>query len=195
MNKIKVIALFGKSASGKDTIQKAIIKYFPTMTHSIISCTTRPKRDYEEEGKDYYFLTTAQFAEKVLDGSMLEATEFNDWFYGAPIEALQEDKVNIGVFNPAGIEALLADTRIEVLPIFIVASDKTRLLRSLNREAAPDCAEICRRYFTDDKDFSDIPYYHYTIVNNETTFEFDLNKYGDYLYNFDKYYTDLGARE
>jgi guanylate kinase len=49
MNKIKVIALFGKSASGKDSIQKWIIKSFPSATHSIISCTTRPKRDYEED--------------------------------------------------------------------------------------------------------------------------------------------------
>ena len=51
MNKIKVIALFGKSASGKDSIQKWIIKSFPSATHSIISCTTRPKRDYEEDKK------------------------------------------------------------------------------------------------------------------------------------------------
>ena len=48
MNKIKVIALFGKSASGKDSIQKWIIKSLPSDAHSIISCTTRPKRDYEE---------------------------------------------------------------------------------------------------------------------------------------------------
>ena len=78
MNKIKVIALFGKSASGKDSIQKWIIKSFPSATHSIISCTTRPKRDYEEDKKDYFFLTNEEFANKVLDGSMLEATEFNN---------------------------------------------------------------------------------------------------------------------
>ena len=125
MNKIKVIALFGKSASGKDSIQRWIIKSFPSATHSIISCTTRPRRDYEEDKKDYFFLTNEEFTNKVLDGSMLEATEFNNWFYGTPIEALDKDKINIGVFNPAGIDALLSDSRIEVIPLYVLAPDKT----------------------------------------------------------------------
>ena len=85
MDKYKVIALFGKSGAGKDTIQKWIVSNIPDI-NGIISCTTRPKRDYEEEGKDYFFLTNEDFAEKVLDGSMLEATEFRDWFYGTPIK-------------------------------------------------------------------------------------------------------------
>lgn len=195
MNKIKVIALFGKSASGKDSIQKWIIKSFPSVTHSIISCTTRPKRDYEEDKKDYFFLTNEEFANKVLDGSMLEATEFNNWFYGTPIEALDKDKINVGVFNPAGIDALLADSRIEVIPLYILAPDKIRLLRSLNREENPDCAEICRRYFTDVEDFADIEWDYIPIFNAGTTFEFDLNTYADYIYNFDKIYADLGAED
>lgn len=77
MKKFKIIALYGKSGSGKDTIQKWVVSHMPEI-HGIISCTTRPKRDYEIEGKDYYFLTNEQFAEKVLDGSMLEATEFRE---------------------------------------------------------------------------------------------------------------------
>lgn len=169
-NKIKVIAFFGKSASGKDTIQKWIVSHYPDITSGIVSCTTRPKRDYETEGKDYFFLTTLEFGEKLLNGSMLEATDFNGWFYGTPIEGLQEDKINIGVFNPAGIEALLTDSRLDVLPVYVYASDKTRLLRSLNREAKPDCREICRRFFADEKDFEDWDFQALTI-SNETKFD------------------------
>lgn len=169
-NKIKVIAFFGKSASGKDTIQKWIVSQYSDITSGIISCTTRPKRDYEIDGKDYFFLNNVEFGEKVLNGSMLEATSFNDWFYGTPIEGLQEDKINIGVFNPAGISALLADSRLAVLPVYVYASDKTRLLRSLNREGNPDCREICRRFFADEQDFSDWDFSALTI-NNEKDFD------------------------
>lgn len=126
---------------------------------------------------------------------MLEATEFNNWFYGTPIEALNEEKVNIGVFNPAGIDALLSDPRIEVIPLYVIAPDKIRLLRSLNREENPDCAEICRRYFTDAKDFANIDWEYIPVYNIGTTFEFDLNTYADYIYNFNDIYTDLSARE
>ena len=50
MSKIKVVALFGKSGAGKDTIQRYLIDTYPNDTKSIVSCTTRPKRDYEQDG-------------------------------------------------------------------------------------------------------------------------------------------------
>ena len=174
MNKIKIIALFGKSASGKDSIQKWIIKSFPSATHSIISCTTRPKRDYEEDKKDYFFLTNEEFANKVLDGSMLEATEFNNWFYGTPIEALDKDKINIGVFNPAGVRQLLDRPDCEVTVYWVTASDKQRLYRQLDREENPDVKEIIRRFSADEEDFTDIDF-DYTEVINETFDDFYAN--------------------
>lgn len=165
MNKYKIIALFGESGVGKDTIQNWIVSNIPN-TNKIISCTTRPQRDYEIEGYDYFFLSNVDFAQKVLDGSMLEATSFNDWFYGTPIDSLDVDKINIGVFNINGIECLLDDSRLEVLPIKILASDKERLIRCLQREDKPDCVEICRRFLSDKKDFSDVVF-EYDVFNND----------------------------
>lgn len=154
----KIIALFGESGVGKDTIQNWLVSNFPEEAHKIISCTTRPPRDYEVNGQDYYFIDTEFFAQKVLNGTMLEATTFNHWGYGTPIDSLEEDKVNIGVFNIAGIDCLLQDSRLDVLPIYVKVPPKVRLMRSLQREAFPDCEEICRRFLVDQKDFSDIPF-------------------------------------
>lgn len=187
MKKINVLALFGESGAGKDTIQKWMVSNIPN-THGIISCTTRPKRDYEEEGKDYYFLTTAQFGEKVLNGSMLEATSFNDWFYGTPIEGLKEDCLNIGVFNIQGIENLLEDKRLNILPVRVYVDDKERLLRTLHREEDPDCAEVCRRFLTDRKNFQSIPFAHTIIDNskNMDTFSVELNMIIENFLSLDK---------
>jgi hypothetical protein len=96
---------------------------------------------------------------------MLEATEFRDWFYGTTLNSLSKDKINIGVFNPAGVEALLEDSRLNVKVFEIVAPDKQRLMRYLNREEYPDCAEMCRRYFTDEKDFAELDFDRYNIEN------------------------------
>ena len=165
--RIKILALFGKSASGKDTIQKWITTNFPALTKGIVSCTTRPPRDGEHEGIDYFFLTDEEFATKVLDGSMLEATSFREWFYGTALDQLDPDKINVGVFNITGIECILEDSRLEVQPVWIHASDKTRLLRSLNREENPDCKEICRRFQADEKDFDEADDFDYLGWINE----------------------------
>ena len=165
--KIKILALFGKSASGKDTIQKWITTNFPALTKGIVSCTTRPPRDGEQEGVDYFFLTDEQFAAKVLDGSMLEATSFREWFYGTALDQLNPDKINIGVFNITGVECILDDPRLDVVPVWVHASDKTRLRRSLDREDNPDCKEICRRFLADEKDFDEMNDFDYFGWINE----------------------------
>ena len=164
MSKIKVLALFGKSGAGKDTIQKWMVSKYDNCK-GIVSCTTRPPRDYEIDGVDYYFLTPDKFAEKVLDGSMLEAASFNGWFYGTAISELSEDKINVGVFNIKGVERLLEDNRIEVLPVYVKSFDRTRLLRNLSREEWPNCEEICRRFLTDEQDFRAIDYDYETFLN------------------------------
>lgn len=147
-----VVAIMGKSSSGKTTFQKVIAELFDV--NEIVSTTTRPMREGEVEGKDYNFVTIEEFTEKVLNGEMLEATDFNDWFYGTEISALKENEVNVGVFNPDGIESLAQDGRIDLRVIYLNVEDKIRMIRSLNRENKPDVGEICRRYFADEKDFS-----------------------------------------
>lgn len=48
----------GKAGSGKDTLLKTLLQTSSfNMANPIISCTTRPIRDYEEDGVDYHFLT------------------------------------------------------------------------------------------------------------------------------------------
>lgn len=161
----KIIALIGKAGSGKDTFLHRLIEANPDL-HEIVSCTTRPRREGEVEGVNYFYLTPEQFGDKVLHDEMLEATCFNDWFYGTSYESLRSDVVNIGVFNPAGIDSLLARPDVEVQVFYITAPAKTRLLRQLNREENPNVDEIVRRYKADEVDFSDLDF-PYTIIPNE----------------------------
>ena len=179
MDKIKILALFGKSASGKDSIQKWITTNYPQLTNKIISCTTRPPRSGEQHGVDYFFLSDEEFAKKVLDGSMLEATSFREWFYGTALDQLDKDKINIGVFNITGVECILEDPRLEVVPVWVHASDKARLRRSLNREDNPDCKEICRRFLADEKDFDEMEDFDYFGWINE-----DIGMHESWSYRF-----------
>ncbi len=146
----------GKAGSGKDTFVNALIEgnYIPR-AKPIISCTTRPIRDNECDGINYHYLTTEEFSNQVLEGKMLEATVFNNWFYGTSFENLDEHCLNIGVFNPKGVELLQSKENVDVEVVYLYAEDKVRLLRQLNREDFPDCKEIVRRFNTDEEDFEE----------------------------------------
>ena len=96
---------------------------------------------------------------------MFEATEFNGWFYGTEYNSLVADKINIGTFNPAGVSALLEAPNITTMVIYVDAPDKTRLLRYLQRSENPNCAEMCRRYFADEKDFDNLEFEYYVFSN------------------------------
>ena len=156
MNRYKILAVMGQAGAGKDSFVDALIKnnYIPN-AKPIISCTTRPIREHEQDGVNYHYLTNEQFAEQVINGEMLEATVFNDWCYGTSVNNLDKDCLNIGVFNPEGVEILQEASNVDLEVIYIVADDKVRLLRQLNREEHPDCNEIVRRFGTDKQDFSE----------------------------------------
>ena len=149
MGKIKVIAFVGKSGSGKDYLMRDSVKHMDW--HIIVSSTTRPKRDYEIEGVDYHFLTEKEFAA----ARFLETASFNGWHYGTRYEDLDPDNINVGVFNPTGLKSLAAQDDISLKIVYVKASDKTRLLRQLNREEKPNVQEIIRRFATDEMDFRD----------------------------------------
>ena len=60
MQKIKIVALIGEAGSGKDFLLRCAREQYPEF-HEIISCTTRPKRMGEVEGRNYYFLENAYY--------------------------------------------------------------------------------------------------------------------------------------
>ena len=176
MNQLKVLAIMGKAGSGKDTIAKELIKCFPDKFERVISATTRPPREGEVNGVDYHFLTPEAFLAELDNNRMIEATCFNDWAYGTPITSLDENKINVLVLNPEGVNILSWDKRIDLKVAYIVASDKERLIRQLSREENPNVDEIIRRFGTDRADFleaeSNPDFPTATKFNNNTRWEF-----------------------
>lgn len=165
MEKYKIIALVGKAGAGKDRILRETLNC--SHFHEIVSCTTRPPREGEVDGINYHFYDEKEFIDQILLDNMLEHTVFRGWFYGTGIESVVADKINIGVFNPAGIENLEERDDVDLMVVWVRASDKERLLRQLNRENGPDCKEIVRRFQTDEEDFDRVKFDYYEIWNED----------------------------
>lgn len=175
MQKTKVIALIGKAGSGKDYLAKQIYSYYPHL-HKKVSYTTRPPREGEKEGIDYFFRTENDF----LNTPMFEKANFNGWWYGTGMQGLNKDKINIGIFNPAGVRQMLQHPEIEARVFEIVCDDKIRLMRQLERENQPNVKEIIRRFGTDEKDFSSLDFPHIKIDNSKEAY-FALSQLYDQL--------------
>ncbi|MGM5630400.1 guanylate kinase [Apibacter raozihei] len=78
----KLIILSAPSGAGKTTIVQYLLSVIPELSFSI-SCTTRPKRENETDGKDYYFLTETEFREKIEGKEFIEFEEvYKNRFYG-----------------------------------------------------------------------------------------------------------------
>jgi guanylate kinase len=77
----KLIVVSAPSGAGKTTIVKAILSRYPSMMFSV-SATTRPKRETEVEGKDYFFLQRADFEKRIAAGELVEFEEIYGNLYG-----------------------------------------------------------------------------------------------------------------
>src|SRR5262245_49805509 len=70
----------GPSGSGKTTVCRAAAAVEPV--YYTISCTTRPQRPGEVHGRDYFFLTPEEFAQRVANGEFLEHATVHGRSYG-----------------------------------------------------------------------------------------------------------------
>ena len=139
-----MITLSGVSCSGKSTILKqlALIGYDP-----VISYTTRPMRDGEQDGVDYHYITNDEFKDLRAEGFFAETTEYNidsnkTWMYGTAKRDLSDNK--IAILNPDGL--------------FLLIADDVTIWNRL-RQRGDDSIEANRRIKADKEDFSDINSY------------------------------------
>lgn len=153
--KTKIIAICGKSASGKDTLKRHLKDYepFKGLMNEIVLDTTRPQRTSEVWGIDYNFLTDEEMAERIFGGHILVAENFNNWTYAIDAEALKEDAINIVVISPESIESLYDYKHLDITSVCVYEEDKVRLMRYLNRDGNVDIDEMFRRYKTDRSDY------------------------------------------
>ncbi|XP_029104930.1 disks large homolog 1 isoform X6 [Scleropages formosus] len=75
----------------KDRINDDLISEFPDKFGSCVPHTTRPKRDYEVDGRDYHFVTSREQMEKdIQDHKFIEAGQYNNHLYGTSVQSVRE---------------------------------------------------------------------------------------------------------
>lgn len=160
----RIYYIMGKSASGKDTVYKALLERNPGLK-TVVLYTTRPIREGETEGVEYHFTTTEHMKELLQSGKVIECrtyqTVYGPWSYftvdDGQIQLDRDDYLVIGTLESYekmkqyfGKEALV--------PFYLCIDDGLRLERALSRERmqkTPKYAELCRRFLADEEDFKE----------------------------------------
>jgi guanylate kinase len=85
----RLFIVSGPSGVGKSTLIERFLREDGHSTFSV-SCTTRPRRPHEIEGKDYYFTEQRKFQELIQQDYFLEWEQVHGYFYGTPVKGLAE---------------------------------------------------------------------------------------------------------
>ena len=161
----KIFYLMGKSSSGKDTIFKALLSDGELSLKQIVPYTTRPIREGEQNGVEYFFTDEAGVQAMQEQNRIIELRVYHtchgDWkYFTAADDQINLEKENYLVIGTPEAFLKVRDYfgKERVLPVYIELDDGVRLQRALDREKAqdqPKYEEMCRRYLADAADFAE----------------------------------------
>lgn len=171
----KLIVFSAPSGSGKTTIVKHLLKQKELNLEFSISATSRAKRGDEENGKDYYYLSTKAFKEKIKNDEFLEWEEvYPDNFYGtlkSEVERIWNNGkhviFDIDVSGGLRIKRKFPD---ETLAVFVKPPSIDELKIRLKKRKTENADKINMRVAKASAELATAPLFDQVVIND------DLNK-------------------
>lgn len=166
-----LIILSSPSGAGKSTLAKRLREWDSSIRFSV-SATTRAPRPGEVDGKDYHFLSEAEFKSMVADGEMLEHAKVFGNYYGSPRAAVQEaiDAGQDVLFDIdwQGAQQISNSTLNQhTLSIFLLPPSITELHRRLQGRAQDSADVIANRMQKSWDEISHWDAYDFVLVNDD----------------------------
>jgi len=159
------------SGAGKTSLCREVLSLLPDL-HFSVSHTTRPPRQHERDGIDYYFVSPEEFKRMIESGQFVEWAEIYGNLYGTSrtsVEALKAKGVDI-IFDidhrgAKQIKTIYRDS----ITIFILPPSSQELEERLKQRGTDDVSVITRRLTKAKEEMEQSSWYHYQIVNDDLT--------------------------
>ncbi|MEO1927340.1 MAG: guanylate kinase [Nautiliaceae bacterium] len=166
-----ILVVSGPSGSGKTSLARKVCEEFGDRAYFSISSTTRPKREGEEEGVDYYFLTKEEFIKDIEDGYFLEWAEVHGNFYGTSKrqidKALGEGKIVFLDIDVQGYELVKKAYPDITTGIFVTTPNEEILKQRLLNRGTETEESLKVRMFNALQEMKKIPEYDYLLINDD----------------------------
>lgn len=147
----------GPDGSGRKTVSKLVGDTIRMKT--VISYTTREKRHYEVEGRDYHFISREQFLSDKQNDEFFESVEIDGHFYGIKEKDIEEKFQQKGciylVLNIEGTEQIKEKFGDKVIRIFVHADRETAIERQKERGNSPEEIDLHLKHFDEDIMYKD----------------------------------------
>jgi len=160
----KIFCICGKSSSGKDTVYKRLLADNELGLNQLVTYTTRPIREGEVNGREYFFIDEAEALRLHEEGRIVESRAYNTVFGIWKYMTVDDGDMDLDNKSYVVIGTLESYVQIRnyfgkenVIPVMIEVDDGERLERALKRERLqpnPKYDEMCRRFLADSADFS-----------------------------------------
>ena len=165
-----VFVVTGTSGAGKGTLEKALLNQMPDLELAV-SATTRGRREGEEDGREYWFISDEEFDEKLGAGEFLEYVEFpwgqRSGTLRSEIDRIQShDRIPLLDLEPQGA----LDVKRSVpgaVTIFVEAPNFAENERRLRERATESEGEIEERLELAREQLSQAGEFDYLIVNDD----------------------------
>jgi len=162
------IILSAPSGGGKTTIARAILSGRQDIGYSV-SCTTRPPRTGEIQGKDYYFISRTEFLSKREKGEFAESAEVHGNLYGTlRSEVLRVLESGKHVLMDIDVQGAVQFTRVfpQAVTIFILPPSAQILLERLQRRQTESRQQLADRLQSSLQELQSVDEYEYVVVND-----------------------------
>jgi guanylate kinase len=169
-----LIVLSAPSGGGKTTLCQQILTRHPSMVRAI-TCTTRPPRSGEVDGRDYYFLDAATYSQRLAAGGFLENATVFGHLYGIPktevLDKLRHGSdvlLNVDVQGAAtvcGRAVQDAELARALVTVFLTPASLAILEARLQRRGTDSPAELARRLSVARHEIAQWPHFQYLIIS------------------------------
>lgn len=164
------VVFSGPSGVGKDAVLEHFLPANPDCLR-LVTVTTRQRRDYEVDGKDYTFLTEGEFHKLKDSGGLLEFADVYGSWYGSPrqwvLERLDEGKnviLKLDVQGGVSVKRELASEN--PLMVFLAPPSLAELERRLKGRGSETEDSLRRRLSKAEAEMEMISQYQYVVVND-----------------------------
>jgi guanylate kinase len=167
-----VFVVTGPSGAGKGTLIRALHERMPEQLEVAISATTRPQRRGEENGREYWFLTEDEFAERIAEHAFLEWVEYvSRKRYGTLRSELDRIAENgrVCVLELELDGALYVQDKVPGACTIFIAADVEELERRLRERATESTGEIEDRITMAHDQLEQAYRFRYMVRNDDVT--------------------------